>query len=506
MKMQCDSGSNRRRRNLAFYATIAMTILAVPGASALDLKGRTDTGYQLELGDNATVNRAFNYESIDLGIAKGLSLSLYGGLLSAIGDRVNGSDANGLPETSDNALRNLQDALSGPGGSWVSYSLYHAQINYNTPLFGLSFGRSAGQGSSLAPYDGLSCWLVPTDWLRIEAFGGLPWQDANIAKFADLSTKITAGEFELGGEASASFAEGAVSAGLGYVLLSQESYATGTLGSTPAIVQSGLGTASIAWNPSNLFGAGAAASFIDLSPLEYSAWSAGALESLHLAYNLRVSLQPVDAAAVADSFDAFAAVLSASQAYFSSSLGLTEDITSFIPAPGFMKAAQLELGCDYRQPLGAADSWNPQYLQFSAGPLVAIMGGLSISAYYDYLLSLGSDDNISTLSGELREKISSLDIRLGSSFDANHFEADPSSNSILESFDTQEYYLKVKWQATKALDFSLKASYSSFRLATSTTPALTDATLIPAVTTVTTQLNDQARNVLHLDIRAGFRY
>ena len=488
----------------------AVRTTAHPDRSALTIKGRTDTGYQLALGDNAMVNRAYNYESIDLGIDKGLTLSMYGGLLSAIGPHTNTSDADGNPEASDNSLRNLLDALNGNPGTWVSYSLYKLQVNYSTEQFGLSFGRTTGMGSAMAPYDGLSCWYAPMDWLRIEAFGGHPWQDANVARFADLPAKLAAGEYEVGGSVSATLMEGSLSTGIGYVLLSQSSYAgglgSGSVDSTTAVVQSGLGSANVAWNPSNLFGAGLSASFINVTPLDISAWAAGTLESAYLAYNLRTALQPVDATAVANSFNAFASVLGASKAYVSASLDLTEDVTGFFTMPAFLKYAQVELGCDYRQPLGTADAWNPQYLQFRVGPLVAFDKGLSVSAYYNYLLGLSSADNINTISGEIREKIASFDFRLGTSFDANKFEANSATNSVLESVDTQEYYLKAKWQATKAFDLSLKASYSSSLYGTSTTAALTDSTLLPAATTVTTQLNDQARTSMRLEIRAGYRY
>jgi hypothetical protein len=478
--------------------------------SAVTIRARTDTGYQLALGDNAMVNRAYNYESIDLGIDKGLSLSMYGGLLTAIGPHTNTSDASGNPEASDNSLRNLQDALNGNPGTWVSYSLYKLQVSYSTEMFGLSFGRTAGMGSAMAPYDGLSCWYTPMDWLRIEAFGGHPWQDANVARFADLPAKLAAGEYEVGGSVSATLLEGSISTGLGYVLLSQSSYAgglgSGAIGSTTTVVQSGLGSASVAWNPTNLFSAGLAASFINITPLDISAWASGTLESAYLTYNLRTALQPVDATAVANSFNAFASVLGASKAFFSASLDLTEDVTGFFTMPGYLKYAQVELGCDYRQPLGTADAWNPQYLQFRVGPLVAFDKGLSVSAYWNYLLGLSSADNINTISGEIREKIASFDFRLGTSFDANKFEANSATNSILESVDTQEYYLKAKWQATKAFDLSLKASYSSSLYGTTTAPALTDSTLYPAITTVSTQLNDQARTSMRLEIRAGYRY
>ncbi len=152
-------------------------------------------------------------------------------------------------------------------------------------------------------------------------------------------------------------------------------------------MQTGLGTLNAAWNPSSGFGVGADASFINLSPLDISASVAGALESAHLSYNVRGTIQPLGAAAVADAFDAFASVLGASQAYFGGSLDLTEDITGFIPAAGLLKAAQLELDCDYRQPLQAADAWNLQYLQLNVGPFVAFKGGLSVSAYYNFLYS-----------------------------------------------------------------------------------------------------------------------
>jgi hypothetical protein len=504
--MPIELDSKQSLRTLSLCAAVFALWLAAPASTALDLKGRTDTGYQLEFGDNAAVNRAFNYETLDLGIAKGLNISMYGGVLSAFGDHVNSSDANGLPEASDNALRNYQDSLNGNPSAWVSYSLYRLQLSYAAPVYGLGLGRSPGQGPSIAPYDGISGWVAPTDWLRIEAFAGVPWLDSNIAKVADIPTKLSNGEFEAGGRVSASILEETLSAGLGYVALHQESYAIGTLGATTSIVPTGLGTASLAWNPTNTFGVGVAASLMNVTPLDYSAWASGELETLRLTYNLAVALQPVDASAVADCFDAFAAVLGASQAYFSASLDVAEDIAGFITAPGSIKAAEMELACDYHQPLGVADAWNIQSLQFRVGPLLALKSGFSISAYYNYLLSLSSDDSLSTLSGEIREKIAGFDFRLGTSFDANHFEANVSSNSILEGYDTQEYYLKARWQASKTLDFSLKASYSSSRFGTSTAPALTDSTLLPTLTTVTTQLNDQARNALRLDIRAGLRY
>ncbi len=196
--MHRHSGSQRPRGSYAISTVLALLLVA-PGLWALDIDGRTDAGYQLDYGDNTLVNRAYNYESLNVGIAKGWSFSMYGGVLGAFDGHVNTSDADGNPEASDNALRNLLDALNGNPGSWVGYYLYQAQVGYSTPMFGLSFGRSAGQGSSMPSYDGLSGWMAPTDWLRIEAFAGHPWDDANVDNYAYLPSELSAGEYEVGG-------------------------------------------------------------------------------------------------------------------------------------------------------------------------------------------------------------------------------------------------------------------------------------------------------------------
>jgi hypothetical protein len=271
------------------------------------------------------------------------------------------------------------------------------------------------------------------------------------------------------------------------------------------VVQSGLGSLSAAYRQSALFAGGASASILGSSALDASVWAAGNLDSLHVSYGFDGRIQPVDAAAVADRFDAFAALLSASKPYFSVSANLTEDIAAFLPARGLIKAAQLELACDYRQPLGAADLWNQNYALIRFGPLVALDGGFSVSAYGNYLIAFGSESNLSALGAEIRERIAGFDVRLGTAFDADDYETNEAATSIVETFDSQEYYLRAKWQMTKAFDLSLKASYSSSLLG-AVTSAPADSSLLPTWDIVTTELNSQARTSIHLDLRAGFRY
>jgi hypothetical protein len=498
-------GSKRRRRSLALAGALAL-VVAIPGVAALDVKGRTDTGYSLSTGDSALVNRVYNTHTLDLGLAPGMSVSLYGGLSSAFGP---GPGAG-------NILRNLNDAYNGNAATWVDYNLYAASFQYSSSLFGLSVGRRDSLLTELSAYDGLNVWVAPLPWLRVEAFGGIPWQDPSLLRLAtSLSNEISKGALEAGAKVRVSLLGDTLSVSGEWTYLSQLNETTALIGGSTSLDTDQVARFSASYSPAEWLSAGASGSLVNWLPLDASAWAAGYVQGLHLSYGLNANVQALDIGALGEQFSSFSDLLGAAQPFIALSGDLSEEISGFLPANPILKSASIDLGFGHRQPLdtGKASKFNPSWNEFRAGPSLAFAGGFSVSGYYSLLLTDATGqtatpaNTINGFGGELREKLGALDLRLGTSFSANEWDSSYTAYSMVDKFAAQDYYLRAKYQLSKALDLSLKASYETALLAsiTTLTPVNTD-TLTPAYTLDTTDLNSAARNTLHFEIRAGFRY
>lgn len=477
------------RRAGAVLALGLAGLIAGPGLFALDLSGRTDTGYRLDYGDTTLVNRAWNSHSLELGIMPGLSFSLYGGLNGSFG----GAPAAGT------VLLSLPDARNGSTASWVDYNLYEARLSYSASVFGLSFGRQANQPGAMASFDGLSAWANPLPWLRLEAFGGLPWSDPSLLRAATgYADALSAGELEGGLNLSATLLEGSLSLSGGYVYLAQTTPSSGAIGAATSLKTNQLVRASASYAPSALLSAGLSCSLVDFAPVDAAFWAGGLVETAHLSYSLNGDLQLVDAASFGSSLSSFAAILGASDAYLSASAALSEDLGAFfLPAEGLLRRLSLDAGFDHRQPLtGSASATDPGFEQFRVGPSLGFAYGLGLSGYYNYLLpASGFGTSINAFGGELSEKVQAFDIRVGTSFSANSWEQDVSGTTYSDSFAAQQYYLRAKWKLSKALDLQLRASYE-----TSQQTSIVDAF------TGSTDLNASPRSQIRAEIRAGYRY
>jgi hypothetical protein len=472
-------------------------------AGALDYTGRIDTRYLFRAGDNAFGNDIYNYHSLELSVLKNFTFSWYGGVIAALNPTVNTFD--GTTEVSDNALRNLQDA-SNPG-QYVNYTIYSAYVKYDAGVFGAILGRCNPADYDLTRFDGLMVWALPLDWLRLEAFGGLPWHYAFVANPLNIPQYWGAGEVAAGGGASFTFFDEVLKLSLRYLYLREITRSDGLISSSPATYLSAdsftKGSVSIA--PLQWLNAGAGATAFGLTPLGVSAWVSGDIEPIHLSYSGDFQMQLINVSSVADRLTEFAALLTASNPYVDASASLTENIGGFFLPGGLLSDVELELTYEHRQPVSATDlsMFNPQYDQFRVATLLGAKGGWSFQAFYSFLLTSGVQNTLHVVGGEIGKKWSSFDVRLGSSFNASLYETDYTQMVLQDSFYAQEYYLRAKWQINRSFDISLRATYENVLLTSITSaPPLNTGVTYTAMTT----LNGSSRNYFRVDVRAGFRY
>ncbi|MEI6875056.1 MAG: hypothetical protein WCL50_07985 [Spirochaetota bacterium] len=491
-----------RSASLALFAVLVFAI-AFPGI-ALDLSGRTDTGYRLDWGSDSMVNRVFNNHSLELGISEGFGFSMYGGLQAAM----RGTDA-GLPYTG------LLEAENDAKSRWVDYSLFLADLHYSTTFFGLSFGRKVSNELGAAPYDGLSAWVAPLPGFRVEAYGGIPWNDPSLLRIGtSISGALSAGALEAGAKLSAGFLDEALQVSLGYLYSAQTKFNSSQIGAASSTVKNQLLDASGSMYLGDWLSAGAKVSLIDWNPLPVNAgvWADGLVEAAHLNYTANASVQAIDITVFGQSFSSFYTLLGASHPYVSVACNLSEEVSAFLPPSTLLKSATFDVAYEHRQPLLSSDGsrFNTAYDEFRLGPAFAFGPGLSLSGYYSLLLtdkSKSMDNTINSFGGEIREKIGAFDIRLGTAFTANKWQADYATQTISDEFAAQDYYLKGAWKVSKALDLSLRAYWETALLASisSSTAVNTDA-LTPAFAILASDPNGAARNSLRVEIRAGYRY
>jgi len=447
-------GSRSAVARFALAAALGL-VVAAPGLFALDLSGRTDTGYRLDYADSATVNRAWNTHSLDLGILPGLDFSMYGGLEGTFG----------TASTSGTVLMSLPDAQNGDSVNWVDYDLYTASLTYSMPTFGLSFGRLDNQPGAMASFDGLSAWVAPLSWLRVDLFGGVPWSDASLVRFAtNEGNLVSAGNLEGGATLSATLPGSNLSLSGGYAYLAQTTPVDGTIAASSSLITDQVVRASATWSPLSYVSAGVNGTLVDYAPVDASLWLGGVLDAAHLSYNANGDVQFVGASSFGASLSNFAAILGAANSYLSASVDLSEDLGAFfLPQGGPVTYFDLDAGYDHRQTLSSTQVENdPSYEQFRVGPALGFAFGLGLYGYYNYLSPTGGfEESINAFGGEISEKVAAFEFRLGTSFSANTWEEDANTIEYNDSFAAQEYYVSAKYKASKALDLNFKGSYET---------------------------------------------
>jgi hypothetical protein len=488
-------------------AVAVMLGLLGPGAvrvGAFDLPaytGRIETRYSLEAGDNAFDHDLYNYHSLQLSFSRNLTFSWYGGIIASLSPTVN-TLANGI-ETSDNALRSLQDA--GNPGQYVNYTIYSTYLKYDAGLFGATLGRSNPEDYQLI-FDGLTAWVSPFEWLKLNALGGVPWHYSYVANPFNAVQNWQTGELAVGGGAEARFLNDVILFSATYLFLREVTDTSGQIGSVATYLSSdSLTRASVSFSPWPWLSGGAGGSFLDLSPLSARAWLSGSIEPIHLSYSADFEAQMIGVSAVSDRFTEFSSILTASDPYLDASVTLTEDFAGFMRRGGLLSDVELDLTYEHRQPVSPADQsmFNPQYDQFRVATMLGAAGGWSLQAFFTVLLTSGLQNDLYVVGGELGRKWSSLDVRLGSSFNASLYETDYTQTVLQDSFYAQEYYLKVKWQITRSVDVSVKGGYENILL----TSITSGVPLNPAVQSAPmTTLNDGARSYFRFELRTSFRY
>jgi hypothetical protein len=491
-----------RRIVAAGIALLGFLLLLAP-AGALDYTGRIDTRYLFRAGDNAYGSDLYNYHSLELTLLKGLTLSWYGGVIASLNDTVNIFD--GTTEATDNALRNLQDA-SNPG-QYINYTIYSAFLKYDTGLWGVSIGRMNPVDYDLTRFDGVMAWVAPLSWLKLEAFGGLPWHYAFVAHPTDIAQYWESGEVAAGGGATVTLLDDTLRISVKYQYLQENTRPDGLISSSAPtyLAADSLSRVNVSYSPADWLNAGAGASALGISPLSVNAWASGAIESLYFSYSVDFQSQLMSVSAVSDRLTEFSALLTASSPYLDASVTLTENVGGFLPRGGFLSDAELELSYEHRQPVFSSDlsMFNPQYDQFRVGTLLGAKGGWTLQVFYSLLLTSNIENTLNVVGGEIGKKWSAVDIRLGSSFNASQYQTDYTQTILEDSFYAQEYYVKAKVLINRSFDVSLKAAYENILL----TSITSGQPLNPDVDyTALTVLNGSLRNYFRLDLRAGFRY
>ncbi len=497
------------------YAAAAIMLVGFLGflvpAGAIDVTGRIDTRYQFQAGDNAFDNDIFNYHSLQLSFSRYWTFSWYGGVIASVSDRVNTLSADGT-ESSDNALRTLQDA--GNPGQYINYTIYSAYLKFDSGVFGATVGRCSPADYDLTRFDGLMIWIAPSAELKLEAFAGMPWHYAYTAdpaasfqNWEALCQNWPSCEFAAGGGADLHSSDERLQFSLKYLFLRELTRTDGFISASPTSYMSGdsLTKLLIGIAPAPWLNMGVAASVFDASPLSIRGWAAGDIEPIHLSYSADFQTQLIGVSAVSDRLTEFAAILTASDPYVDASVDLTENLAGFFPRGGFLSDAELELTYEHRQPVSAADQsmFNPEYDQFRVTALLGAKGGWTLQAFYSLLLTSGIENTLHVVGGEIGRKWSVLDVRIGSSFNASLYQTDYTQTILEDSFYAQEYYLRVKWQVSRSFDLSLKAAYENVLL----TSITSGAPLNPEVDyAYLSGLNDSGRNYVRVELRAGFRY
>jgi hypothetical protein len=488
---------------------VAIVLLGLLGvftpAGAVDFTGSVETRYLFQAGDNAFDNDVYNYHSLELSFSKNLTFSWYGGVIASLDDRVNTLSSSGT-ETSDNALRTLQDA-SNPG-QYLDYTIYSAYLKYDAGGYGATVGRSSPADFGLI-FDGVMIWALPYEWLKLEALWGFPWHYAYVANPSDVFQDWGAGEMAAGGGADARFFDEMLQCSLKYLFLREVTNSDGLISSSPATYLSAdsLTRVNVSFAPQSWpwLKAGAGASVLDVSPLSAHAWVTGDIEQIHLSYSGDLETQLIDVSSISDRLTEFSDILTASVPYVDASVTLTENIAGFLLPRGFLRDLELELTYEHRQPVSQSDQsmFNPQYDQFRVATLLGAEGGWSLQAFFSFLLTSGLQNDLYVVGGEIGKKWSPFDVRLGSSFNASLYETDYTQTILQDSFYDQEYYLRVKWQINRSLDVSLKAAYENVLLTsiTSGVPLNTDVDYVAMA-----GLNDSGRNYFRCDLRTRFQY
>ena len=416
-----------RRGTLAAAIVLIGLLGFLAPACAIDFTGRIDTRYQLQAGDNAIDNDIYNYHSLVVSFSQNFSFSWYGGVIASLNDRVNTLSTGGA-EASDNALRNLQDV--GNPGQYINYTIYSAYLKYDSGVFGAVLGRCNPADYNLTRFDGLMIWVAPVPWLRLEAFGGMPWHYAYVTdparsfeNWEALFQSWPDCELAAGG-ADFRFLDDALKVSLKYLYLREFTNSNGLISpSLPTYLsEDSLTKAFLSISPWPWLSAGAAASVLDVTPLSVRAWVSGDIEPLHLSYAADFETQFIDVTAISDRLTEFSSLLTASNPYLDASVDLTENLAEFFPRGGVLSDVEVELGYEHRQPFSPADvsmSQPPVRPVPCHHPSSRCAGGLDAAGVLFAPPHLGVENTLHVVGGELGRKWSSLDVRLGSSFNAS---------------------------------------------------------------------------------------
>lgn len=484
--MQSNRGSRTSRPCGALAAMIVFALVA-QGVAALDFSGRVDSGYRLDYDDPVAINRVFSYQNFDMGLGEGLSLTFNGGLLSAIGSNSSaGISIRGLDDA-----RNDADADKDNLGTWVDYQLFGMKVAYQSDLVGVQVGRLSDWSGAASAFDGAGATLSPLSFLRIRAFGGMPYSDGSVIRaIRSYPSKIGNGELEAGATFGLSLLDDKLALSAGYLYLAQSTDVDALIGSASNVVKNQTLRGSMSFAPATWLSTSLNATMIDFKPTYASFNANGLVDPLHLRYNLGGTVQLLAAAALGNSFNSFAAILGSANPYFSGSASVSEELGGFIPTGGLLKSVALDASVGRRQPLVASDvaQANPTITEFRAGPSLAFGFGLSANGYYSYVLSdsgSAKPETINAFGGELRYRKTPLDIRAGTAFTANEWTEDYLGSGYHDTFNAQTYYVRAKVNVTKTFDVQARMTYESSVLASVT---------------------GSATSTVRAEVRAGYRF
>ena len=469
-------------------------------AQALDYQVRLDTDYKLDIGDGATDNDIYQYHTLGLYFLKNFSFEWYGGIRKDLGVEI--EEATATEDKTDVAFRGIADAANSD--RTLEYRVYSAILKYDSKRFGAQIGRSYLYDYEFPTFDGLMAWGYPVEWLRIEGFGGKPWHYDYINNFSNYWGE---GEAVAGVGTDFLFADIGLYIYLRYLYLrelTQRNYLIGQTTDT-FLSKDHVYKIKASYYYSDWLGAGLSSSIHNTDARNMHVWAGGYFEKIMVTYYTDYYMQLTGISDLGDRVTQFSTFLTASNPYLRFSVDLSKSFADVFNLTGPLSDILLEVLYEHRQPTDSSDEsgFNPNYNMIQVGTVFATESRWYLNIFYETVLTTNTVNNIHFVGGEIAKKWDKLNARIGSSYYTNRYETTNTSTVIEDTFNAQEYYLKVKWLPVKGLDISCRAAFerSEFKSLTDTTKINPDVESGEA-----TEIITEPRNYFKFDVRVGYAF
>jgi hypothetical protein len=471
-------------------------------AAAFEYRGRIDTRYRLQIGDNATDNDIYQYHFFNLLPSAKWSINWYGQIRKDLDGYTDEVTADGEEKT-DVAFRGLPDAVNRDQ-EW-EYRIYKAYVEYRADNFGGLIGRNSLYDYEYSQFDGIMLWGKPAHWLKLEGFGGKPWHYYNYINNSQFYW--IDGEITFGAGADFLLYDQRLNIYLRYLYLKELTQRT-TLINEPEntyLSDDHVGKLRIDYFHEYWLRAGFGTSVLNTDVRDIYIKASGIFEKILLSYYFEYYTQFMDIDELGDSITRFSALLTASNPYLRVTVDLSQSFADILKLRGALDDLILEFIYEHRQPLDNADEsqFNPHYDMFNIGTILSFRRDWYLQIFFEYIKTTGTTNDIQTVGGEISKKWEKVKMQLGTSFYASQYETNYTQTIMEDKFYAQEYYLKTKWKATKSLDVSFRAAlegveYSSLTSTDKINPAISYAPI--------TTIIDDKRYYGLFDLRVGYNF